>query len=317
MAQLTQWSDQATIRRLLSRHLVGRGVELGPGHIPFPLPFPGTQVAYVDRWAPDEHRDLFPELGEDVQFPQTDIVCNLDVDRLKPLDDESQDFLIASHILEHVADPIGILDEIHRVLRRGGTALILLPDRRRTFDVRRAATPLLHLIDEFEAKITEVDDAHIIDFLQNTESDEGWDRFEALPAEARRATIEAQRQRSIHAHCWQEDEFLEVLLYVIGQLGHEWDFVDGVLSDDEGPEGFEFGYVLRRSAVGGLGAEERRQRFAGTWEAWAAERRQSHQRQREAQAEERAVDGEAALYPPPTVRAALRRLVQGAVQRTR
>jgi SAM-dependent methyltransferase len=269
--------DQESTRRLLSRHLVGRGIELGPGHIPFPLPLPGVHVAYVDRLAPDTHRALFPELGESVEFPRTDVICDLDVDRLKPFDDRSQDFVVASHILEHVADPIGILDEIHRVLRPGGTALVLLPDRRRTFDASRQPTPLDHVVREFEAGVTEVDDDHILQFVRCTE---GLDAYEALSEADRRAFVEMHRRRSIHAHCWHEDEFLDVLLYAIGELGHEWDFVEGVLADDEGTNGFEFGYVLRRMTEVPLGAVDRRERFQRSWTAWADERRALHARLR-------------------------------------
>src|SRR5688500_15947632 len=99
MARSTTWLDMPALRTLLSRHLVGAGVELGPGHQPFPVPYDGVRVRYVDRWTPDENRTLFPELGQ-ADFPRPDIVANLDVDKLSALEDDSQDFVIASHILE-------------------------------------------------------------------------------------------------------------------------------------------------------------------------------------------------------------------------
>lgn len=276
------WSDRSTVRRLLGRHLVGAGIELGPGHSPFELPLSGAHVTYLDRWEPEENRDLFPELGDAAEFPQPDIVCNLDVDRLKPISDESQDFVIASHVLEHVADPLGQLAEMHRVLRPGGTVLVLLPDRRATFDAGREATPLAHLVDHYEAQVTEVDDQHIIEFVRHLASTGQGADFDSLPPDAQRKEIELQRRRSIHAHCWEEDEFLEVLLYAIEQLDHEWDFVDGVLSEDEGPDGFEFGYVMRRDRHGDLAAGERRRRFTEAWTTWATERRKTHETQRAA-----------------------------------
>src|SRR5690606_20581453 len=113
---------------------------------------------------------LFDEL-DDPEFTKPDIVCDLNVDRLKSLDDASQDFVIASHVLEHLADPIGMLDEIHRVLRPGGVALVLLPDMRRTFDRFRPVARLDHLVAEYEAGVTEVDDEHVREFLQYTEPD--------------------------------------------------------------------------------------------------------------------------------------------------
>jgi SAM-dependent methyltransferase len=229
-------------RHLLARHIVGAGVELGPGHVPFPLG-PGTQVRYIDRWQPDENHELFPELA-DATFPVPHIVADLNTDRLRALPDASQDFVICSHVLEHVAEPIGLLEEIHRVLRLGGVVLILLPDRHRTFDRHRDRTPVAHLVAEFEAGVTEVDDDHVTEYMEKTGLPLG-----ESPAE-RRANIDRELRRSIHVHCWDDREFVPVLLHCIEQLSQRWEFVDGAVADDEGPAGFEFGFVLRRCAAG-------------------------------------------------------------------
>ena len=270
-------ADMAAVRRLLGRHVLGSGVELGPGHHPFPLDFPGTRVAYVDRWEPDQNRALFPELGTAAAFPKPDYVCNIDTDRLKMLADASQDFVIASHILEHIADPIGLLDEIDRVLRVGGTALVLLPDRRRTFDRGREPTSLEHLLAEFERGVTEVDDDHVLEFLEKTSDP---DQFRAMvegPDEELRKALDLHRERSIHVHCWADEEFLPVLTHGVRHLGHRWEFVDGVLPDDEGPNGIEFGYVLKKSAID-IAPDVLADRLVAAWSAWAQNRRLIQQR---------------------------------------
>jgi SAM-dependent methyltransferase len=261
------------MRSLISRHLVGSGVELGAGTSPFPLAFPGATVTYLDHFEPDESRELHPELGDDYTFRKPDVTCNFDADRLRMLDDASQDFVVASHLLEHLANPIGMLDEIHRVLRPGGIALVLLPDMRRTFDRARTATPLDHLVAEFEAGVSEVDDVHIHDFLEATETPDDFAHLvvDAAPADRKRL-FEWHRLRSIHAHCWSETDFQPVIDYAIGELGHRWEFVDGIMSDDEGPQGFEFGYVMRRSQVE-LPPEVAVERFRATWQAWLDDRR--------------------------------------------
>jgi hypothetical protein len=261
----------ATVRRLLGRHVVGSGVEIGPGHHPFPVSLPGVTVAYLDRWGPEDNRNLFPELQSEAVFSTPDYVCNLDLDRLKPLGDASQDFVIASHVLEHVAEPIGLIDEIHRILKPDGLAVILLPDRRRTFDCRRRPTPLEHLLADFEAGVTEVDDDHIRDFLEGVGGPE-FDEFEHGSATERQVILDRHRRRSIHVHCWAEHEFLPVLLFSIRRLGHRWEFVDGVTVDDEGPAGIEFGYVLRRSTIE-LAADARSARLETAWSTWLENRR--------------------------------------------
>jgi SAM-dependent methyltransferase len=225
-------------RRRLARHLIGAGVELGPGIAPFPVCESGTKVRYIDRWDPRENQDLFPELG-DATFVEPDIVADLNTDRLTALPDASQDFVICSHVLEHVAEPIGLVADAYRVLRPGGIALILLPDRHRTFDRDRAPTPLDHLVAEFQAGVTEVDAQHVEEFVQQTGGSLG-----ATEAE-RAASIARHLKRSIHVHCWDDEEFFPVFLYGVRNLGQHWEFVDGMIAEDDGPSGMEFGYVLR------------------------------------------------------------------------
>ena len=266
-------------RRRLARHLVGKGIEIGPGHQPLPIAFPSATVRYFDRWRPDESRALFPEL-DGAEFPEPDVVGDLDRDRLSPLADESEDFVIASHVLEHVAEPLGLLADIHRVLRPGGLALVLLPDRRRTFDRARPPTTLAHVVEEHRRGVTEVDDEHMVEFL--TQAGEGASYTE-VPSESdgeRAAWFDWHRKRSIHVHCWTEDEFLEVLLHAIAAMGQGWEFVDGIIADDEGEHGIEFGYVLRKSTLA-FHPSELAERFDSTWRAWCAERRALHSRWQE------------------------------------
>jgi SAM-dependent methyltransferase len=256
-------------RGLLARHLAGAGLELGPGHAPFPVPYPGVTVRYVDRWQPDENRALFQELGDEAAFPKPDIVANLDTDGLKSVDDETQDFVIASHVFEHMANPLALLVDVHRVLRPGGTLLLLLPDRHRTFDRDRRSTPLAHLVEEHDRGVHDVDDDHVADFLVGTGVPVPED-----PAE-RAAVFDLHRRRSIHVHCWDEVEFFEVLVHAVTEMGHRWELVDAVLSDDEGVDGFEFGYVLRRSlALDDAAVLAERLRLS--WRRWYEHRRWWH-----------------------------------------
>jgi SAM-dependent methyltransferase len=243
-------ADEAAIspRLLLTRYLVGVGLELGPGHAPLELPFGGATVSFVDRWEPRENRELFPELGDQAPFPKPGIVADLDVDKLSFVPRESQDFVIASHILEHLADPLGQLADIHRVLRIGGVALILLPDRRYTFDLHRPATPLRHLIDDHRVGMTTVSNEHVEDFIRNTG---GWEERWDMPEnrEERERFFDLHRRRSIHVHCWTQDEFLPVLVYTSASMDMWWNLEDALFVEDV-PGGFEFGLVLRRTQSG-------------------------------------------------------------------
>jgi len=232
-----------TGRVLLARFLGGSGVELGPGHHPLPIPYPGVSVRYLDRWQPDEHLDLITNAEPGASFTKPDIAVNLDVDGLSALGDGSQDFVIASHLLEHLADPLRQLEEIHRVLRRGGVVLIFLPDRRFTFDRRRAPTPLEHLVADHQERATVVSDEHVEDYLRKTDDwDDSWTEEERL------AQFELHRRRSIHVHCWTQDEFVAVVEHAVAAMGMRWELLDALFVEDV-PGGSEFGLVLRRALV--------------------------------------------------------------------
>ena len=238
--------DALAVRRQLARRLVGKGIEIGPGHVPFPVPGQ-IKVSYVDRWEPTQNSELFPELGDSPGFPEPEIVADLDVDRLSAIGDGTQDFVIASHVLEHLANPLAMLVEIHRVLRNGGMFVLLLPDRHRTFDREREPTPLPHLVDEYRRDVRAVDDAHIIDFIVGYLRDQGDRRdYEVLVAERTPDEIVLHRRRSVHVHVWDRAEFEQVLTLAHDELGLCFDIVDTLETGDAGTYGNEFGWLLVR-----------------------------------------------------------------------
>ena len=241
--------DALTVRRRFAAHLSGHGVEMGAGHAPFPVP-PGVQVSYVDRWDPAENSRLFPELAETPDFPKPDVVADLDVDRLSALEDESQDFVIASHVIEHLANPLKMLVEMYRVLRPGGLLVLLVPDRHLTFDSLREPTPLAHLVQEYDSDIREVDDAHVTDFIIGLLRSNGDQReFSELVAERTPDEIEHHRRRSVHAHVWNQQEFEEVLTFAGDELDVRFEVVDIMESGAAGTHGNEFGWLFMRPAL--------------------------------------------------------------------
>lgn len=69
---------------------------------------------------------LFPRAGyTTIDMEDADIIC--DLNEGIPLEDNSVGVLNASHIIEHLRDPIKTMREIHRVLAHGGWAFIEVP----------------------------------------------------------------------------------------------------------------------------------------------------------------------------------------------
>lgn len=276
----------------LTRHLVGTGIEVGPGHHPLVASNEWLTVRYADRWEPDRNTELFPEL-EGAVFPKPDLVVDLNRNALQPVASQSEDFIVCSHLLEHLANPLRAITDFHRVLRPGGTLLILLPDRRRTFDKGRPPTPIEHVIADFEAGVVEVDDDHIMEFLANVGVDV--DSLESMPSRDRAEMFELHRRRSIHVHCWTLEEFVPILRYAIEYLGNEWQFVDGVTTEDLGPESIEFGLVLRRCPTN-LSASSMAALFTNSFESWLAARTLSAELRRAADEQTFQIDTEAGRF---------------------
>ncbi len=66
------------------------------------------------------------------------IVC--DGSNLAGVENGSYDFVLSSHNLEHFANPVKALKEWQRVLRPGGSLILVLPHYEKTFDHRRRLT---------------------------------------------------------------------------------------------------------------------------------------------------------------------------------
>jgi SAM-dependent methyltransferase len=71
---------------------------------------------------------------------RVDIVA--DASRL-PFKDKSFDFVINSHVLEHLWDPIGAIIEWKRVARK--YIYIIVPNKEQTFDINKPLTPIADL----------------------------------------------------------------------------------------------------------------------------------------------------------------------------
>jgi SAM-dependent methyltransferase len=278
------------VRGPMGRHVSGVGLDLGPGHQPFPTSYRGVRVLLVDRWMPEQNLALFPELG-DAQFPRPHVVCDLARSSLDAFGSSTMDFVIASHVVEHMPNPLGFLDGIHTVLRPGGTLVLVVPDRRKTFDRGRSATEISHVVDDHRRDVRLIEDEHVEQVLEN----DGIDIWSMSAAE-RSELASYHRSRSIHVHCWAPWEFNEVLAHAIEHLGHRWELVDATLCGEGGPEGIEFGYVLRRSAVE-MSSEIRRERFLRAWSDWRAHRRDVLGFARNAASDDRA--SSQAAQPPP------------------
>jgi SAM-dependent methyltransferase len=133
--------------RLALNYLQGlAGLEIGgSAHNPF-----GLNTKNVDFTGDVDTVFKRAEVDLCGEFSPVDIVAPGDD---LPVPDESQDFVISSHVIEHFFDPIKALQEWMRVVRPGGCVFVIAPHKARTFDKDRPRTTLAELIARHEGRI--------------------------------------------------------------------------------------------------------------------------------------------------------------------
>lgn len=76
------------------------------------------------------------------------------------------DFILSSHVLEHIANPFKAVSEWLRVLKDNGFLLVILPHKDGTFDHKRPVTSLSHLINDYDLDVNEDDLTHLPEILE-------------------------------------------------------------------------------------------------------------------------------------------------------
>jgi len=124
----------------------GSGLEFGALHNPV-LRRPQARVRYVD------HADTQALRAKYRGNPGVDPARIVDVDIVwtggalaEACGGERFDYVIASHVIEHIPDPIGWLAQLRSVLRPEGTVRLIVPDRRYCFDYRRQTSSAADMI---------------------------------------------------------------------------------------------------------------------------------------------------------------------------
>lgn len=112
--------------------------------------------------------------------------------------DEKYDFLVASHCLEHCANPILTIKEWLRVVKKGGAILLVLPDRKYTFDHNRPVTTFNHLLSDMENKVDEKDLTHLPEILEL--HDLNMDQAAGTIEDFKNRSLNNYKNRCLHHH---------------------------------------------------------------------------------------------------------------------
>ena len=169
-------------------------------------------------------------------FVNLDYIMSIEEPNL--VEDESLDFVIAGHVIEHLRNPLRAFEQVYRKLKKGGQFVLVVPEKTRTYDRERHLTTTEHLILDYENPDRQRDKAHFLDFLAKVYNVPGHEL-------EHRAEYENSSNGDIHFHVWTHDTFAELVAYSRQRIS-PWKAVWSQPSIDEHPESIEFYYTLEK-----------------------------------------------------------------------
>jgi hypothetical protein len=132
---------RACIQSLLNAST--RVLEFGPLDRPMVTPA-DADVSYLDHASNAELTEKYagnPEVDAAQIPPIKYVIPDNDLTPIEQADDRF-DLVVASHVFEHLPNPIGWLRQVSRLLTPTGAVFLVVPDMRFTFDVMRRRTEL-------------------------------------------------------------------------------------------------------------------------------------------------------------------------------
>jgi SAM-dependent methyltransferase len=133
---------------------------------------------------------------------------------LSPVSDQSYDFVLSSHNLEHFANPVKALREWKRITRPNGGLILVVPDYRRTFDHGRMPTWVDHMMEDFENNMDESDTTHVEEVLQSHDLMLDGTLKTHTFEELRERSLDNFTNRALHHHVFDEVNITELLTRV-------------------------------------------------------------------------------------------------------
>jgi SAM-dependent methyltransferase len=199
--------------------VAARILEIGPSYNPIAAKRDGWCTTVVDHTDRAGLVDKYARLGVDVsRIEEVDRIWDgRPLDALLPEEDlGSYDALIASHVIEHLVDPIAFLASADRILAPSGRVLLAVPDLRLCFDCMRPPSTTGQVIAAWREGRTRHAWSAVFDFLaysaMPSDGAPGWGR--GAGPEVRltngfdqvRATLEGYRDGGageyVDAHGW-------------------------------------------------------------------------------------------------------------------
>jgi Methyltransferase domain len=215
----------------------GRGLEVGPLHQAI-VGRDEADVRYVDvhdqaglrahySGDPEVPAEAIPEIDYTLVKPDGSVVSLADACR----DGAPFAWVVASHVIEHVPDVVGWLENLAEIVEDDGALVLMVPDRRYCFDVHRPPTTVGQMLEARELQATRPTTRAIYDYFSAAVHNDVRELWAGLPpnyeqrmhtaAQALGKVEEGRSGTYVDCHVWlfTPESFLEQMheLRTIGE----------------------------------------------------------------------------------------------------
>ena len=236
-------------KKMAFRYLHGTGLEIGALQHPLEAP-PGVVVRYVDYVTREENIRRYPHLDAS-RIVITDHIDN--GFELSTFHHNSQDFIIANHVLEHAPNPLQTLLNWNSVLKKNGILFITQPNGSKNFDQGRGITSLEHMIEDYEqVKNGELEQfernnrEHYREFVEISITNLNKMRHRRPMTEKRKEEylekLVAEKSIDAHFHVFTKKSMQQLCNHLITTYAHDVSLVESVRSRF----GHEYVLVLKK-----------------------------------------------------------------------
>jgi predicted SAM-dependent methyltransferase len=213
-----------------------RGVEVGPLSRPV-VRRHEAEVYYVDHCSTEDLRKKYAGDHAHIEgIQEVDFIW-----AQQPLveligDKAPLDFIVAAHVIEHVPDLCGWLREMSDALKVGGRLLLIIPDKRFTFDIYRRLSSFEEITQAWEERRRRPGLRIVLDHFANVvqaDTSKLWENYslaDHLPYHhgadlLALAAGEHSQGKYIDVHCWVFTpwHFMHLMGRMVRELGVDFD----------------------------------------------------------------------------------------------
>lgn len=191
-----------------------KGLEIGPLDRPLinKARNDTNNIFYLDYMSTE---DLRIKYASDCSVNTKEIV-NIDFvcangELVDSVNGEVFDYIIASHVIEHVPNLLKWLNDIEKILKPGGFAIFVIPDKRFSFDIQRPITTFGQVLEDYFLKSSNPRISAVFDHFSSAMSINGAQIWNGVIGDVELTPLASGKiafDNAINVH--QEDKYFDV-----------------------------------------------------------------------------------------------------------